>query len=128
MEKNNYLIANILILLLIASRFIPEVGEYTPVFAILILTAMTFEKKFIYIPFVGIFLSDIVLHYFNYFEFSYLFSWLFFFTYLSYFFVYLLIFNYNKKQSYLSILGNTFLAPTLFFILSPFVRIKFDLI
>ena len=74
MHKNNYIIANILISLVIASRFIPEIGHYTPVFAVLILTAMTFEKKYMYIPFVGIFASDILLQYFNYYEFNYLFS------------------------------------------------------
>ena len=51
MEKNNYLIAHILITLVIASRFIPEIGLYTPVFAVLILTAMTFDKKYLYIYF-----------------------------------------------------------------------------
>ena len=127
MKKNNYLIANILISLVIASRFIPEVGHYTPVFAVLILTAMIFEKKFMYIPFVGIFASDMLLEYFNYYEFSYLFSSLFFLNYLSYFLVYLVISNdnYNQKDSYSSILGNTIFntifAPTLFFILSNFV-------
>ena len=127
MKKNNYLIANILISLVIASRFIPEVGHYTPVFAVLILTAMIFEKKFMYIPFVGIFASDMLLEYFNYYEFSYLFSSLFFLNYLSYFLVYLVISNdnYNQKDSYSSILCNTIFntifAPTLFFILSNFV-------
>ena len=47
MSKKNNLLANILIALVIASRFIPEVGQYTPVFAVLILTAMTFDKKYI---------------------------------------------------------------------------------
>ena len=49
MYKNNYIIANILISLVIASRFIPELGQYTPVFAVLMLTAMVFEKKYMYI-------------------------------------------------------------------------------
>ena len=57
MSKKNNILANILIALVIASRFIPEVGQYTPVFAVLILTAMTFDKKYMYIPFVGIFAS-----------------------------------------------------------------------
>ena len=82
MTKKNNLLANILIALVIACRFIPEVGQYTPVFAVLILTAMTFGKKYMYIPFVGIFASDLLLEYFNYYEFNYLFSSLFHFLFL----------------------------------------------
>ena len=44
------------------------------VFAVLILTAMTFDKKYMYIPFVGIFSSDLLLEYFNYYQYNYLFS------------------------------------------------------
>jgi len=121
MHKNNYIIANILISLVIASRFIPELGQYTPVFAVLMLTAMLFEKKYMYIPFVGIFASDVLLQYFNYHEFNYLFSSLFLLNYLSYLLVYLLIFNFNKKDS-LPVIGiNIFLAPTLFFLFSNFI-------
>ena len=121
MEKNNNLIANILIALVIASRFIPEVGLYTPVFAVLILTAMTFDKRYIYIPFVGILASDMLLQYFSYYEFSYIFSSLFFLNYASYILVYLAIYSYNRKDSILSIGLNVLLAPTLFFLLSNFV-------
>ena len=121
MYKNNYIIANILISLVIASRFIPEVGQYTPVFAVLILTAMIFKKNYMYIPFVGIFASDMLLQYFNYYEFNYLFSSLFLFNYLSYLLVYLLIFKFNRKESLLAIGINIFLAPTLFFFFSNFI-------
>jgi len=121
MEKNNNLIANILIALVIASRFIPEIGLYTPVFAVLILTAMTFDSKYIFIPFVGILLSDILLQYFSYYEFSYIFSALFFLNYASYVLVYLAIYSFSRKDSLLSIGLNVLAAPTLFFILSNFV-------
>tara|TARA_B100000700_G_C14596632_1_gene647107 strand:- start:42 stop:584 length:543 start_codon:yes stop_codon:yes gene_type:complete len=121
MEKNNNLIAHILIVLVIASRFIPEIGLYTPVFAVLILTAMTFDKKYLYVPFVGILLSDFLLQYFSYYEFNYIFSSLFFLNYASYALVYFAIYRYNRKESLLSIGLNVILAPSLFFLLSNFV-------
>jgi hypothetical protein len=121
MEKNNNLIANILIALVIASRFIPEIGHYTPVFAVLILTAMTFNRRYMYIPFVGILASDVLLQYFSYYQFSYLFSSLFFLNYASYLLVYLLMYSYNRKDSVISIGLNVLFAPTIFFLLSNFV-------
>ena len=121
MSKNNYIIANILISLVIASRFIPEVGHYTPVFAVFILTAMAFKKKYMFIPFAGIFASDVLLEYLNYYEFSYLFSSLFILNYLSYLLIYLFIFKFNRKESVLSIASNTLLAPTIFYLLSNFM-------
>ncbi|OUW20634.1 MAG: hypothetical protein CBD21_03405 [bacterium TMED161] len=121
MSKKNNLLANILIALVIASRFIPEVGQYTPVFAVLILTAMTFDKKYMYIPFVGIFSSDLLLEYFNYYQFSYLFSSLFFLNYGTFFIIYLSMKAFNKKDSLPSIGINILFAPTLFFIISNFI-------
>ena len=121
MTKKNNLLANILIALVIACRFIPEVGQYTPVFAVLILTAMTFDKKYMYIPFVGIFASDLLLEYFNYYEFSYLFSSLFFLNYGTFLAIYLAMKVYNKRDSLSLISFNVFFAPTLFFIISNFI-------
>tara|TARA_Y100001980_G_C14542060_1_gene320278 strand:- start:1618 stop:2160 length:543 start_codon:yes stop_codon:yes gene_type:complete len=121
MSKKNNILANILIALVIASRFIPEVGQYTPVFAVLILTAMTFDKKYMYIPFVGIFASDLLLEYFNYYQFNYLFSSLFFLNYGTFFIIYLLMKLFNKKDNLSSIGINILFAPTLFFIISNFI-------
>ena len=121
MNNKNNLLANILIALVIASRFIPEVGQYTPVFAVLILTAMTFDKKYMYIPFVGIFASDLLLEYFNYYQFGYIFSSLFFLNYGTFLVIYLSIKLFNKKDSLLSVGKNILLAPTLFFIISNFI-------
>ncbi len=121
MNNKNNLLANILIALVIASRFIPEVGQYTPVFAVLILTAMTFDKKYMYIPFVGIFASDLLLEYFNYYQFGYIFSSLFFLNYGTFLIIYFSIKLFNKKDSLLSVGKNILLAPTLFFIISNFI-------
>ena len=121
MSKKNNILANILIALVIASRFIPEVGQYTPVFAVLILTAMTFDKKYMYIPFVGIFASDLLLEYFNYYQFNYLFSSLFFLNYGIFFIIYLSMKVFNKKDNLSSIGINILFAPTLFFIISNFI-------
>jgi hypothetical protein len=104
----------------IASRFIPEIGHYTPVFAVFILTAMTFKKRYMLVPFVGIFASDMLLEYFNYYEFNYLFSSLFLLNYLSYLLIYLFIFKFNRKENLFSIASNTLLAPTIFYLLSNF--------
>jgi len=87
----------------------------------LILTAMTFDKKYMYIPFVGIFASDLLLEYFNYYEFNYLFSSLFFLNYGTFLAIYFAMKVFNKRDS-LPLMGfNVFFAPTLFFIISNFI-------
>ena len=77
MKKNTYMtISIILVALALFSRIIPHAPNFTPLISIVLVSSMLFKgKKYILIPILGLFISDVLLHIF-YLD-GYLFSYLF---------------------------------------------------
>ena len=118
MNKNTLLISSILAVLLLSSRLLVHTPNFTPVLAILLFFSMTFDKKYLFIPFLAILVSDIALQYFS--GGSYLFSPIFLSIYMIYIVIALATYYLNKNITLLNVGINSIAAPVLFFLLSNF--------
>tara|TARA_Y100001970_G_scaffold139143_1_gene171151 strand:- start:192 stop:734 length:543 start_codon:yes stop_codon:yes gene_type:complete len=118
MNKNTLLISTVLAVLLLSSRLIMHTPNFTPVLAILLLFSMAFDKKYLFIPFIAILVSDIALQYFS--GGSYLFSPMFLSIYMIYIAIALAVYYLNKKITLFNVAINSLAAPVMFFLLSNF--------
>ena len=115
MNKNTniIIISVILIALVLLSRLVVHTPNFTPVLSVLLLSTMIFDKKYLFIPFVGILCSDLLLHYSS--ASGYLLGPLFFSIYFTYLLIALSIFYFSKKVTVLNIALNSVFASTVFF-------------
>lgn len=60
-KKNNLLLVIIISLLVLASRLIPHAPNFSPLLAVMLFTAVYADKKLFYLPFLALFLSDLLI-------------------------------------------------------------------
>ena len=120
MQKNNYtIISLILIALVLLSRLMPHQPNFTPLIAVVIYSSMMFkDKKYLIIPLIGLFISDVLLEYYTGYE--YILSSTFFWTYGSLSLVFLFSYLYSRKVSTKNIFINSFAGALIFFLVSNF--------
>ena len=120
MQKNNYsIISFILIALVLFSRLIPHQPNFTPLIPVVLFSSMMFKgKRYILIPILALFLSDVLLQYYG--GYQYLFSSTFFWTYSSLFLVFLFSYFYNNKMTSRNVFINSFAGAVIFFLVSNF--------
>ena len=120
MKKNTYMtISIILVALALFSRIIPHAPNFTPLISIVLVSSMLFKgKKYILIPILGLFISDVLLDIF-YLD-GYLFSYLFFSTYASLILIFAISFKFKNSPTLKNITIHSFLGAFLFFITSNF--------
>ncbi len=120
MNKNKYIMASlILIVLALFSRIIPHAPNFTPLVSIALVSALLFkEKKYIFISLVGLLFSDILLDYYHYS--GYLFTPLFFLTYISLALVFLFSYKFNNSFSFRNIILHSLSGSLIFFLVSNF--------
>ena len=110
MKTQNILISIILLTLLIASRLIPHISNFTPVFAIGLFSYTLFKKNSLsfVLPILGMLFTDLFIGFYQN-------VWA---VYLSMAIAIVVsnLINTNKKQ--ITILSRSLSAPTIFFILS----------
>lgn len=110
MKTQNILISIILLTLLIASRLIPHISNFTPVFAIGLFSFKIFKRNsFSFIlPLAGMFLTDLIIGFYQN-------VWA---VYLSIVIAIVLSNLIDTKKKQLTIFARSISAPTIFFILS----------
>ena len=120
MNKNKYITASlILIAIALFSRIIPHAPNFTPLVSIALVSALLFkEKKYIFISLLGLLFSDILLDYYHYS--GYLFTPLFFLTYISLGLVFLFSYKFSNSLSFKSIVFHSFSGALIFFLASNF--------
>ena len=120
MNKNKYItISLILIAIALFSRIIPHAPNFTPLISIALVSALLFkEKKYIFISLLGLLLSDVLLDYYHYS--GYLFTPLFFFTYISLGLVFLFSYKFNNSLTLKSIVLHSLSGAIIFFLASNF--------
>ncbi len=99
--------------LIIFTRLTPHISNFTPIFAIGFFSLAIFKNKKIslFLPLIGMFLSDIFLGF-------YATAWA---NYLALFFSIFVSVSYNLKNRYFDTFSKSLVAPTIFFILSNLV-------
>lgn len=110
MKTQNILISIILLVLLIASRLIPHISNFTPVFAIGLFSYTLYKKNSLsfVLPILGMLFTDLIIGFYQN-------VWAVYLSMVIAIVVSNLI-NTNKKQ--ITILSRSLSAPTIFFILS----------
>lgn len=110
MKYQNILISIILLTLLIASRLIPHLSNFTPVFAIGLFSFTIFKRNSLsfVIPLVGMLLTDVFLGFYQN-------VWA---VYLSMVLAIVLSNLINTQRKQITILTRSLTAPTIFFVLS----------
>ncbi len=110
MKTQNILISIILFTLLIATRLIPHIANFTPVFAIGLFSYTLFKRNYLsfIIPLIGMFFTDLIIGFYQN-------VWA---VYLSMVIAIVLsnLIKTNKKQ--LTTITRSLTAPTIFFVLS----------
>ena len=120
MQKNNFTtISTILITLVLLSRLIPHQPNFTPLIAVAIFSSMIFNnKKYFFIPLLGLFFSDLLLE--QTIGYKYIFSPIFYWTYISVFSVFLFSYFFNNEIKIKNIVINSISGALIFFFVSNF--------
>lgn len=110
MKNQNILISIILLTLLIISRLIPHLANFTPVFAIGLFSYSLFKKQYLsfIIPLIGMIITDAIIGFYPN-------VWA---VYLSMVIAIVLSNLINTPKKQLTIITRSLSAPTIFFVLS----------
>jgi hypothetical protein len=112
-KSTQYILMALALGLILLTRLIPHISNFTPIFAIGIFASTIFKNKKIslFLPLFGMFLSDIFIGFYST-------AWA---NYLALFFAISISIIYNLKNRYFDTFSKSLVAPTIFYILSNFV-------
>ena len=99
--------------LILFTRLIPHISNFTPIFAIGIFSVTIFKNKQIslFLPLIGMFLSDIFIGFYST-------AWA---NYLALFFAIFFPISFSFNNRYFDLISKSIISPTIFFILSNLV-------
>jgi len=110
MKNKNIIISLVLLILLIASRLIPHISNFTPLFAIGLFSFSIFKKQYLslIIPLIGLLFTDLIIGFYQN-------VWA---VYLSVILSIILSNLIKTKKKNVTIVLRSISAPTIFFLLS----------